>query len=205
MCLCIRTPSPTPHPIFLGKVLIYSKPIKVKEEMFYVTFKLEGTWNAYRAMRVCAEFWTNLSTSHLHSWIEPPFKNFFCGGRKEFWPVSLARGFDSFGSLVLCWPVIRMKSNTAKVHVLYVPFTAWHCKNYRTLTAAEPRNWVIACRVLAIKLPLTFVKNMTSPFSSFLWAWNILIRDFCKFACSCNIREQRIMSALLYARKVTFP
>jgi len=150
-------------------------------------------------MRVCAEFWTNLSTSHLHSWIEPPFKNFFCG-RRKFWPLSLARGFDSFGSLVLCWPVIRMKSNTAKVHVLYVPFSAWHCKNYRTLTAAEPRNWVIASRVLAPDICQEYDVTL----SSCLWAWNILIGDFCKFACSCNIRERRIMSALLYARKVTF-
>lgn len=38
ICVCVY--GQTPPPPFWGKFLIYSKPIKVKEEMFYVTFKL---------------------------------------------------------------------------------------------------------------------------------------------------------------------
>jgi len=53
VCLYIRI---TTFPPFFGQVPIYSKPIKVKDEMFYVTFKPQVTWNAYRVMRVCVEF-----------------------------------------------------------------------------------------------------------------------------------------------------
>jgi hypothetical protein len=50
----IRTP--LFYLFFFGQFLIYSKPIKVKDEMFYVTFKLQTTCSAYNIMTVCVEF-----------------------------------------------------------------------------------------------------------------------------------------------------